>query len=201
MGRAKAWLPFGDELLLPRIVRIACGVLDPVVVVAAPGQELPPLPKAVEVVRDRLSGKGPLAGLAAGLAALDGPCDAAYVSSCDVPFLTDAFVRRVIDSLGDAEIALPEIGGYPHALAGVYRLSVRPAVERMLSENRLRLRDLLAEVQTRRLAADGFSDVGLDSLTNVNTPVEYDAALKKIEETTNCTNPTNRKSQSTNDIL
>ncbi len=183
MGRAKAWLPFGGEYLLPRIVRIVSEVVDPVVVVAAVGQELPPLPERVAVIRDHHAGQGPLAGLAAGLAALDGHCEAVYLSSCDVPFLTVEFIRRVLESLGDAEIAVPDIGGYPHPLAGVYRLAVRPAVERMLAENRLRLRDLLDEVPTRRLSGEWFVGVALESLDNVNTPEEYEAALKKIEGT------------------
>src|SRR5947209_8147557 len=96
MGRPKAWLPFGDELMLPRVVRVLGGVVDPVVVVAAPGQDVPPLPAGVEVVRDEVEGKGPLGGLAAGLAALAGRADAAYLSACDVPFLQADFVRRVI---------------------------------------------------------------------------------------------------------
>ena len=181
MGRAKAWLPFGGEYLLPRLVRIVNVVVEPVVVVAADGQELPPLPEGVGIVRDRHSGMGPLAGLAAGLAALEGRCDAAFVSSCDVPFLSSEFIRRVVDSLGPADVAVPEIGGYPHPLAGVYRMSVRPVVERMLAENRLRIRDLLDEVPTRRLSVEWFLGVGLESLGNVNTPTEYEAALKKTE--------------------
>src|SRR5262245_66061476 len=86
MGRPKAWLPFGDEVMLQRVVRIVREVVEPVVVVAAPGQDVP-LPPEVEIVRDEVEGRGPLAGLAAGLTALEGKVDAAYLSSCDVPFL------------------------------------------------------------------------------------------------------------------
>src|SRR3954464_10860020 len=84
MGKPKAWLPFGDELMLPRVVRILREVVEEVVVVAAPGQEVPPLPGEVQIVRDEVEGRGPLGGLAAGLAALEGKADAAYLSSCDV---------------------------------------------------------------------------------------------------------------------
>src|SRR5215475_1152431 len=99
MGRAKAWLPFGSELMLQRVVRIVREVVEPVVVVAAPGQDVPPLPPEVEIVRDEVEGRGPLAGLAAGLAALEGKADAVYLSSCDVPFLRAEFVRRVVEGL------------------------------------------------------------------------------------------------------
>lgn len=44
MGRAKAWLPFGPERMLQRVVRLVREAVGPVVVVAAPGQECPPCP-------------------------------------------------------------------------------------------------------------------------------------------------------------
>ena len=176
MGRSKAWLPLGDECLLQRVVRIVASVVDPVVVVAAVGQDLPPLPEGATIVRDHHDALGPLAGLAAGLAALDGRAEAVYLSSCDVPFLNADFIRAVIGELGAYAIAVLRIGDYPHPLAGVYRLSVRPAVEAMLAEGRLRLRDLFESVPTRFLGADAFRD--LESLININTPDEYAAALQ-----------------------
>src|ERR1051326_5390008 len=97
MGRPKAWLPFGDEVLLQRVERILRAVVQPIVVVAAPDQDIPSLPGDVTVVRDAERGRGPLQGLAAGLGALAGRADAAYVSSCDVPLLGAEFVRRLID--------------------------------------------------------------------------------------------------------
>src|SRR5688572_10515553 len=99
MGTPKAWLPFGDELMLPRVVRIVREAVGQVVVVAAPGQDVPPLPGDVRIVRDEVEGRGPLGGLAAGLAALEGTADAVYLSSCDVPLLNPEFVRRVVGLL------------------------------------------------------------------------------------------------------
>src|SRR3954451_25449858 len=124
MGRPKAWLPFGDELMLPRVVRTLGKVVGPLVVVAAPGQDGPPVPAGVAIVRDPEQGRGPLQGLAAGLAAVRGQADAAYLSSCDVPFLRPAFVRRLIELLGDYSICVPDAGGYRHPLATVYRIEV-----------------------------------------------------------------------------
>src|SRR5438105_2798339 len=97
MGRPKAWLPFGRELMLQRVVRLLAEAVQPIVVVAAPDQEVPPLPSDIAVVRDEREGRGPLQGLAAGLTALPAGIDVAYLSSCDVPFLRPAFVQRMID--------------------------------------------------------------------------------------------------------
>src|SRR5206468_5341726 len=121
MGRPKAWLPFGDEVLLQRVVRILGGVVRPLVAVAAPEQDVPPLPPEVAVVRDEERGRGPLQGLAAGLAALHGRADAGYLASCDAPFLQPAVVRRLIDLLGDDAICVPRVGEFHHPLAAVYR--------------------------------------------------------------------------------
>src|SRR6516225_8543681 len=87
MGRPKAWLPFGSERMLERVVRLVSTAARPVIVVAAPDQELPPLPASVGLARDSVRGKGPLQGLAAGLTALPEDVELAYATATDVPFL------------------------------------------------------------------------------------------------------------------
>ena len=52
MGLSKATLPFGPELMLLRVVRLLSSVAQPIVVVAASGQDLPPLPSGVILARD-----------------------------------------------------------------------------------------------------------------------------------------------------
>jgi molybdopterin-guanine dinucleotide biosynthesis protein A len=182
MGRPKAWLPVGGETMLQRVVRILSGTVSPVVVVAAPGQDIPELPADVRIVRDVVEGCGPLAGLAAGLAALGDEVEAVYLSACDVPLLTPAFVRRVVDSLSDFPAAVPEIDGFPHPLAAVYRTSVLALVRDRLSRGEFALHPLFDAVPTRRIRAGEFADVDpeLQSLRNVNTPEEYAAVLDSL---------------------
>jgi molybdopterin-guanine dinucleotide biosynthesis protein A len=182
MGRPKAWLPFGDELMLPRVVRLLSEAVEPVMVVAAPEQEVPPLPPEVRIVRDAERGRGPLQGLLAGLEALQGQVDAAYLSSCDVPFLKPAFVRRLIDLLGDNAICVPRVGNNHHPLAAVYRLAVAEAVSRLLNENRLRPLFLFEAAPTRVVEANELADVDttFQSLRNLNTAEEYEAARQEF---------------------
>ena len=179
MGRPKAWLPVGDETMLARVVRLLGGVVSPLVVVAAPEQELPPLAADIIVVRDPERGRGPLVGIAAGLSALVGKADAAFVSSCDVPLLRPAFVRRMIDLLGDHVACVPEVGGYRHPLAAVYRVEVAAIAAELLAADRLRPMFLFDRVSTRVVRAEDFADVDPDSesLRNLNTPEEYEKAL------------------------
>src|SRR3990172_6196443 len=110
MGLSKATLPFGSEIMLQRVVRIVRPVVGQVVVVAAPGQVVPSLVPAVPVVRDRRQGRGPLEGLAAGLAAMEDVAEAVYLTGCDVPLLVPEFVERLFQWLGDHDIVVPRDG-------------------------------------------------------------------------------------------
>ena len=97
MGRPKASLEWHGSTLLHRVTGIVSRAVDgPVVVVSAPDQELPALPPGVRVAEDAAEGRGPLQGLAAGLAAVVGEAEVAYVSSTDVPLLHPAFVGAVL---------------------------------------------------------------------------------------------------------
>jgi molybdopterin-guanine dinucleotide biosynthesis protein A len=181
MGTSKAMLPFGPETMLQRVVRRMLEAVPSLVVVAAPGQELPPLPDAVRVVRDHREGRGPLEGLFAGLSALSKDVSTAYATSCDVPLLTPAFVLRMLALLEDHDVAVPRTDGFFHPLAAAYRSTVLPHVEELLAADRLRPVFLFERVRTREITADELHDVGLDSLQNLNTPEEYQAALASFE--------------------
>jgi molybdopterin-guanine dinucleotide biosynthesis protein A len=184
MGQAKAWLPFGDEAMLTRVVRRVAEAVAPVVVVAAPGQEVPPLPPGVDVVRDARPQRGPLQGLCAGLEALRGRADTAFLSSCDTPFLLPAFVRRLVELLGDCKLAVPHAEGRYHPLAAVYHLDVLGEVHRLLAEDRLRPGFLFDLMPTRLVSAAELTavDPDLRSLRNLNTPEDYAAALRSLTE-------------------
>jgi molybdenum cofactor guanylyltransferase len=182
MGRPKLSLPFGDELLLQRVVRILKQVVDPIVVVAARDQELPRLPSDVTILRDETPDLGPLAGMWAGLAALvERGLEAGYVSGCDTPLITPEFVRTVIGSLGGHELAVPKDGEFYHPLAGVYRTSLAPRIRALLDAGRLRPLFLIEESDARKIEPGELRrvDPELDSLRNANTADEYEALLTR----------------------
>ena len=179
MGSSKALLHFGGETMLQRVVRLLGAVVSPLVVVAAPDQALPELPASVIVTRDEREGRGPLEGLRAGLTALPADVEMAYVTSCDVPLLVPAFVDRMVALLGDDDIAVMEIDGFPHPLSAVYRRRTLPHVEALLAADRLRPVFLFDAVRTRRVSPAEMAAVDPELLTlrNLNTPQDYLDAL------------------------
>jgi molybdenum cofactor guanylyltransferase len=178
MGTSKAWLPFGTETMLQRVVRLLTTVVSPIVVVAAANQELPELPRDVIVTRDENEGRGPLEGLRAGLKALPPDIDAAYVTSCDVPLLETGFVRQMIELARDHDVAVMEIEGFTHPLSAIYTRAILPAVEDLLANNRLRPVFLFDAVKTRRVKPEEMTaDPELRTLRNLNTREDYERAL------------------------
>ena len=181
MGSPKAWLPFGPERLLERVVRLVGTIARPIVVVASPGQELPELPADVGVLRDPVAGRGPLQGLATGFAALPDEVELVYATATDVPFLEPGWIARLAGLIGDHDLAIPYVRREYHPLAALYRKStVLPVIEGLLLEGRLKLKGLVDLVRTRVVDEDILrqGDPQLWTLRNLNHPQDYLQALR-----------------------
>jgi molybdopterin-guanine dinucleotide biosynthesis protein A len=194
MGRDKATLPFGSELMLQRVVRLVGESVpsENMVVVAAPNQALPALPCEVSVAHDAREYRGPLEGLATGLGVLADRVDAVYATACDVPLLVPAFVDRMFDLLGDYDAAVPWDGEHHHTLAAVYRPSVLPQIQELLDAEQLRLRFLFDLVRTREVPIEQLrvADPQLLTLKNLNVEEDYLAALAAAGSRTDSRNKT-----------
>lgn len=186
MGAAKAGLEWHGSTLLFRAVALLSRSVDgPVVVVAAPGQELPELPAGVAVAEDPVEGRGPMQGLAVGLAAVQDRAEAAFVCSTDLPFLHPAYVRRVLRGLTEGvDVVLPVARGFRQPLAAAYRTRIAGLVADLLAQGNDRPGMIFKHCVVSRLddaalladAALAKFDPELDSVVNVNTPEDYRAA-------------------------
>ncbi len=181
MGRDKAALPFGDETLLARVVRLVATAADHVIVV---GHTTQALPAAVGVEHDDAEGLGPLAGLARGLRSSD--TDLNFVTACDMPLLRPAVIRRLFDLIGDADACVPVDAAHAMVLCGVYRRSLLPAADALIASGQLRLRALADGAQTKRVDTAAFRDIDphLDSFFSCDTPEAYQQALVRLKADT-----------------
>jgi molybdopterin-guanine dinucleotide biosynthesis protein A len=186
MGSPKAALEWHGSTLLRRVTGIVARSVDgPVIVVRAPDQELPALDGIAEIVADAREGRGPLQGIAAGLAAVGDRASVAYVTSTDVPLLHPSFVRRVVGSLTDQfDVALPEIEGHRQPLAAAYRLELLGPVEELIAADRMRPAFLFERCRVLNLSADDMLrdsalarlDPQLRSVRNLNERADYEQA-------------------------
>jgi len=174
MGRPKALLNWHGSTLVRRVTGILQRVADPVVVVHADGQELPPLP-GVERVVDHAPDRGPLEGMAAGLRAVAGRCPAVFVSGTDLPFLHPDLVLALAAARRDHDVAVPVADGRVHHLCAVYGTDLLAEAEQQLAYDRLRVGLLLEGIDVLRLDATALPHP--ESLRNLNRDDAYRQAL------------------------
>lgn len=175
MGRPKALLPFDGEPLIAHTVRLLQKVFPDIVLVAAPGQELPALP--VTLVRDEVAYQGPVAGILYGLRAARE--DLCFVTSCDAPFLNGELIAHLLSVATEYDVVVPYWEGRLQPLHAVYRRSVAPLLQEQLERGELRPIFLYQKVRTREVSEEEirrFDPEGL-SFRNMNSPEDYQAAL------------------------
>lgn len=179
MGRPKALLPFDNEPLIVHIVRALKSMFAEAVVVAAPEQELPPLPALL--VRDEVAYQGPVGGIYYGLKAARG--EFCFVTSCDVAFTNLSLISYLTSQIADYDVVVPYWQERFQPLHAVYRRSVLPLLKEQLERGELRPIFLYDKVRTRKIGEDEirrFDPEGL-SFFNMNTPEDYEEALKRWE--------------------
>ncbi|ORV64461.1 molybdopterin-guanine dinucleotide biosynthesis protein A [Mycobacterium gastri] len=169
MGRDKATLPLpgGTTTLVEHVVGVVGQRCEPVFVMAAPGQPLPPLP--VAVLRDEVRGLGPLPATGRGLrAAAAAGARLAFVCAVDMPLLTveliDDLVRRAVQT--NAEVVLPW-DGRSHYLTAVYRTELADRVDALVAAGERRMSAFVDACDAQRIV---MSNSG--PLSNVNTAAD-----------------------------
>lgn len=192
MGSPKAWLTWRGRPLLSHLVDVVASVCNhPIVVVGAPGQELPPLHPSCVRIDDptEFEQGGPLVGLFAGLGVLAAhQTDIAFLGACDNLFLTADHLRLLYVTLaaepglgGILPVDAPESGEatdrhYPHPLAGAVRVAPAHAAAReVLGKGGRRPLFMFDRIGARWLDAASLPDRRV--LRTCNTPQEYEEAL------------------------
>jgi molybdopterin-guanine dinucleotide biosynthesis protein A len=180
MGTPKFLLPFDGEPLIAHVVRRLRNFFTDVVIVAAADQCLPALP--AKVVRDELPYRGPVGGIYYGLRAA--AQDISFVTACDAPFLNLNLIQSLLAALGAADVAVPFWQERLQPLHAVYRSSVKPFLQAQLNDGQLRPTSLYERVTTRIVAEAELLAIDPEGLSfvNINTPEDYQRALRRWRE-------------------
>jgi molybdopterin-guanine dinucleotide biosynthesis protein A len=170
MGRDKATLPVGGVELASRVVATAGRVAAPVVLVAPAGHAAAGLARRLGVGLVTDPGEGPLAALAAALAAL--PAAHVLVLAADHPALRPGLLARLVAERGAGQAVACRRDGELEPLVAVYergpalaaaRSRLAPGRDRSLRGLLLALRtQVLDEPAWRPLDPEGVSFLDLD---------------------------------------
>lgn len=134
----------------------------------------------IKVTTDRYPGKGPLAGLHAGLLASEN--DVNLIVACDMPFVSSEFAEHLVKEIGEYDAVVSVINGKQHPLFSVFKRNVVRKIEECLKTDRLRMKDLLNEMNVYYMTEGNFQNYSTEKLEriffNMNSPTEYEEAKK-----------------------
>jgi molybdopterin-guanine dinucleotide biosynthesis protein A len=176
LGTDKAGLTFEGRLLLETVIERLSGVCSEVIVASGRSAEGRKTPRPVRFVADLTPGRGPLAGVQAGLAAAT--AEFALVVACDMPFLNPHLLSYMASLPRRYQALVPRAAGRWHPAHAIYARSCLPVIEELLAKRNSSMRELLSRLDVRELSEEElrrYDPEGL-SLFNVNEPQDLERA-------------------------
>ncbi len=179
MGLPKALLPWRETTLIETAVAAVRPLFRRVLVVTRDADSLPSLD--AEVLTDGRPERGPLVGLATGLAASNAPW--CFAMACDMPFLNPKVINRMAGHAGGCDIVAPRLRGRLQPLHAYYSRMCLPQVEELLDNGVTSLKALFSRCDVRVLEGSSLvsNDSELLSYRDMDTLEDYLAAQQMLK--------------------
>lgn len=158
----------GVTILARQRAVLAPRAAEVIIALAGPG---PLDAQGLRAVHDVVADAGPLAGLAAGLAASTRPWLLAVAG--DMPHLAPAVLDALLAAArDDVDAVVPRVGGYPEPLCALYGRGAAPVIAARLAAGDRRTQGVLADLRVAWLEEPTLRalDPELRTFTNVNEP-------------------------------
>jgi molybdopterin-guanine dinucleotide biosynthesis protein A len=99
-----------------------------------------------ECIIDEINECGPASGIDAMLHHTNQENN--FIVSCDMPFIDEVSIRKIILASGNFDITIPMLNNYPEALIGVYHKSCKALWRKELLKNERKLSTLINHFKT-----------------------------------------------------
>ena len=176
-GEDKALVEFDGRTMLERTLELLRRVASEVRVVAAAGKYSV---SGSEIVADRWPGEGPLGGIVTALLDAAGRtprADWALIVSCDMPFLTEEWLRFLAKRASEsgADALIPNSASGPEPLCACWRIAAAPQLEKEFVAGTRKITQALQKVNTETLDEEDWKrfDTAGRLFWNMNTAADY----------------------------
>jgi len=168
MGEDKSLLPFGGYSTLGEFQYRRLQKIFSQVYISTKNPEK--FPFEADCIVDESDLFAPTAGFVSIYRQLDAECF--FVLGVDMPFVDEKIISAVMEADSDkVDATLAQVDGEMESLCGIYHRSLQPHFEKMLRQNKHKLRRLLEETNTQQIT---FTDKR--AFLNLNRPSEYQKA-------------------------
>jgi molybdopterin-guanine dinucleotide biosynthesis protein A len=134
-----------------------------------------------EVVSDIIAGAGSLGGLLTAL--VHAKAERCFVVACDMPFLTEAVIRKMLGTCKGYDVVVPVLRGELQPLHAIYSKRCIGPIQEMVARGEFRIYDFYPKVATLRLEESAWQGVDPEhrSFANINTQEELMSAERSLE--------------------
>lgn len=169
-GINKAFIEVGGERLIDRTLRVYRSLFEEIII--STNSPLEYLEFDTRIVTDIYSGKGPIGGIHAGL--LHATCEHAFVSACDMPYLSGEFIQYMIAQTGDYDLVVPVTAGGFESLHAIYSRKCLPVIESQIERDELKLSLLFRKFKTREIRGEEIRCYDREGklFANLNSPAD-----------------------------
>ena len=178
MGKDKASLKISGKSMIERLLLELSPIVSQVVVIRAPGQTIPNIPKELKdrtlVGWDSVKDLGPLQGIVDALPLLNSEIDKVFLLTCDLPYITTNWFQTLKDVMTDEfDLVCTEENEIINPLLAIYRRPVLEPASKLISEGKRRPISLWEGWRMARLSAPNETPW---ICRDVNTPEEFNKA-------------------------
>lgn len=184
MGQNKAFMPFGGPPLIERVVRVLRPLFGEILISTNTTDDYAAL--GFRCVPDLLPDTGSLGGIYSGLVAAKQPH--VFAVACDMPFLNPALIEFLKRLAPDYDVVIPRSSRGLEPLHAFYAKRCIEPMRRQLEAGDRKIIRFFPEVNVRIVEPAELAHIpnAQDErwLLNLNTPADYDRALKLLGEET-----------------
>ena len=179
MGRDKAFLPFGNGVLIERVIDVAHSVSDELLLITNTPEQYQRF--GLPMVSDVIPEAGSLGGIYTGLVHAKTPYSLAL--ACDMPFVRPEFLRFLCEMVAEADVVIPKNAADFQPLCAVYSQACREPIRQRIETKRLKITGFFDQVRVHVIAGEVLARYDPHDVMffNANTPEEYEKARRMLE--------------------
>lgn len=167
MKKEKGLMLLGNKTLIEHVIDALKKITNNIVIITQnPGYEIFGYPCYADVFQD----KGPLGGIYSGLKR--SLTQKNLIVGCDMPFLSEAMLTKLIHETGEEDVLLTEHLGKAEPLFSIFDKKCIPHIRLLIEQNQLKITKALQNFKTRVISFDNEEWFKGNEFTNINSMEE-----------------------------
>ena len=167
MKEEKGLVYFNGKMLVEHVIASVSKITNRVIIITANPAYLQ---FGYPCIEDMMRDKGPLGGILTGL--VNSSTQKNILLGCDLPFLSENILTRLVNNNGDEDVLLTEHLGKAEPLCSVYDRSCINHFRSRLEQNQLKITDAFEGLKTRVISFDNEDWFAGNEFANINSDEE-----------------------------